>query len=228
MFEGNPVPTLWLSNSVTELDPAFVRRFDLVLHMAVPPACQRERIFREACSNRLSDAAAHCMAMHADLTPGVVARAFEEALRDNAVLCLDEGDSFLRERTLSQRSWEVTGVNEMLSQMERFPGLLIVSTNLLDMLDMLDEAAASISRSASGSCRPRNGARISRTAAARCVWKTPAPAPMPMHRWLKRSSGWTGSTHSPSATSRRCCVGIGCIRFARPAISCRRWRRSAR
>ena len=33
------------------------------------------------------------------------------------------------------RSWEVTQVNELLTQMERFEGLFLCSTNLMDALD---------------------------------------------------------------------------------------------
>lgn len=51
------------------------------------------------------------------------------------MLCFDEGDSFLRDRSLGRHSWEVTAVNEMLAQMERFSGVLIISTNLVDTLD---------------------------------------------------------------------------------------------
>lgn len=54
---------------------------------------------------------------------------------DDSVLLLDEADSFLRDRTSAQRSWEVTQVNELLTQMERFEGLFICSNNLIDRLD---------------------------------------------------------------------------------------------
>jgi SpoVK/Ycf46/Vps4 family AAA+-type ATPase len=64
-----------------------------------------------------------------------IARAFDVTLREGAVLCIDEGDSFLRDRSLSHHSWEVTAVNEMLAQMERFSGILVISTNLVDTLD---------------------------------------------------------------------------------------------
>lgn len=37
MLEENPVPTLWLSNSINGLDPAFIRRFDMVFELPVPP-----------------------------------------------------------------------------------------------------------------------------------------------------------------------------------------------
>ncbi|HHC74976.1 MAG TPA: AAA family ATPase, partial [Thiothrix sp.] len=48
---------------------------------------------------------------------------FEQAEDETAVLLLDEADSFLRDRNLSRESWEVTQVNELLTQMEQFRGL---------------------------------------------------------------------------------------------------------
>ncbi|MCG3168001.1 MAG: AAA family ATPase [Rhodocyclaceae bacterium] len=60
---------------------------------------------------------------------------FREAQEEEAVLLLDEADSFLRDRQGAQRSWEVTEVNEMLAQMECFEGLFIASTNLMGSLD---------------------------------------------------------------------------------------------
>jgi transitional endoplasmic reticulum ATPase len=256
-LEDNPVPTLWLSNSVVGLDPAFVRRFDMVLPMPVPPVCRREQIVRAACGKQLSDRLAQRMSKHAALTPGVVSRAagvlhevagawpaqrfndtlellvnntlraqghavlshgkaelstgafklayinadcdleslargivrtrsarlclygppgtgktafgewlaqqterplmqrrasdllspflgeternmarvFDEATRERALLCIDEADSFLRDRSRMQRGWEVTQINEMLTQIEHFEGILVMSTNLLDTLD---------------------------------------------------------------------------------------------
>ena len=51
MLEENPVPTLWLSNSIDGLDPAFIRRFDMVFELPVPPKKQRERILQENCGD---------------------------------------------------------------------------------------------------------------------------------------------------------------------------------
>jgi len=64
-----------------------------------------------------------------------IAQAFREAERGGALLLIDEVDSFLRDRRQAVRSWEVTGVNEMLTQMESFPGVFIASTNLMDGID---------------------------------------------------------------------------------------------
>ena len=60
---------------------------------------------------------------------------FKEANREEALLFLDEADSFLQDRQQANRSWEITQVNELLVQMEEFNGLFICATNFMDMLD---------------------------------------------------------------------------------------------
>jgi transitional endoplasmic reticulum ATPase len=69
------------------------------------------------------------------MTEQKIARTFETAKQDGAVLLIDEVDSFLRDRTQTRHSWEVTQINEMLTQIESFPGILIASTNLIGQLD---------------------------------------------------------------------------------------------
>ncbi|MDQ1245527.1 MAG: hypothetical protein QG565_1868 [Campylobacterota bacterium] len=64
-----------------------------------------------------------------------IARAFQEAKDENAVLIFDEVDTFLSDRENAKASWEVTQVNEMLVQMENFDGVFIATTNLMDNLD---------------------------------------------------------------------------------------------
>ena len=64
-----------------------------------------------------------------------IAACFQEAETEAAILLIDEVEGFLHDRRAAQRSWEVTGVNEMLTQMESFPGVFIASTNLLNSLD---------------------------------------------------------------------------------------------
>jgi SpoVK/Ycf46/Vps4 family AAA+-type ATPase len=64
-----------------------------------------------------------------------MAAMFRDAEAENAVLLLDEADSFLQDRRGAQRTYEVTEVNEMLQGMERFGGIFICTTNLMDALD---------------------------------------------------------------------------------------------
>lgn len=64
-----------------------------------------------------------------------MAAMFREAENEKAVLLLDEADSFLQDRRGAQRTYEVTEVNEMLQGMERFRGIFVCTTNLLDRID---------------------------------------------------------------------------------------------
>lgn len=64
-----------------------------------------------------------------------IAAAFEEAQAENAVLVFDEVDSFLQDRRGARQSWEVSHVNEMLTQMESYNGIFVASTNLMHNLD---------------------------------------------------------------------------------------------
>ena len=64
-----------------------------------------------------------------------IARAFEEAADSRSFLIFDEIDSLIRSRQGAHRSWEITQVNEMLTQMERHPYPFACTTNDVDALD---------------------------------------------------------------------------------------------
>jgi hypothetical protein len=61
--------------------------------------------------------------------------AFADARDQGAVLLLDEADSFLQSRAEARNSWEVTQVNELLTHMDGFTGMLICCTNFEGHLD---------------------------------------------------------------------------------------------
>lgn len=64
-----------------------------------------------------------------------IAKAFEEANQQKKILLFDEVDSFFRERSYASQGWEITQVNEFLTQMEKFEGILICTTNLRNIMD---------------------------------------------------------------------------------------------
>lgn len=64
-----------------------------------------------------------------------ISKMFAEAETQGGILLLDEADSLLADRNHAQRQWEITQVNEMLTQMETFSGIFICTTNLMDKLD---------------------------------------------------------------------------------------------
>ncbi|MFC0308466.1 AAA family ATPase [Gallibacterium trehalosifermentans] len=253
-LENNAIPMIWISNSVTCIDNAYLRRFDMVFEMPMLPSKHKEQLITELVGDKLSAAYIQHFAQHTDLSPAVlnrilnivnvlptespkdfadkalrmfnqmltsqgfkkieplaenniaynldwvacknnlhkiseglirvkrgriccygppgtgktawatwlaqemglkplicqgsdllsmyvggteqnIARAFQQAKENNMVLIFDEVDTFLFARENGQRSWEHSQVNEMLTQIEKFEGLLIVSTNLMDNLD---------------------------------------------------------------------------------------------
>lgn len=257
ILEENQVPTLWLANAIDAMDPAFIRRYDMIVELPVPPKSQRKRILLDACSDLLDPASVTRIVESDDLAPAVVtraasvvrsirdrldaagvvsalelligntlqaqghkpirklgqdtwpetydpqfieadsdlslvaqglkasksgrlclfgppgtgksaygrwlaeqmgvplivkrasdlmskwvgenekniARAFRQAEQEGALLMIDEVDSFLQDRRGARSSWEVTQVNEMLTQMESFSGVFIASTNHMGGLD---------------------------------------------------------------------------------------------
>ncbi|MCC5871816.1 MAG: AAA family ATPase [Gammaproteobacteria bacterium] len=256
LLEDNPTPSLWISNEISQMDPAYIRRFDYVLPVPVPPRPIRQRILRRetaglgvsaswiqraSANDQLSPALINrarrvvegagfrgvaaaeesleralantlqAMGRHgavlgppagrvpyrldilnasADLEPLLaglrrrpiariclygppgtgktafgehvaeaigatliirrasdllgpyvgqteqkIAAMFAEAEQCHGVLLLDEADSFLRDRSQQRHGWEVSMVNEVLTRMERFQGVFICSTNLIDNLD---------------------------------------------------------------------------------------------
>lgn len=258
LLENNAAPSFWISNSVRQIDPAYLRRFDLVIEMGVPPYSVRRSILgnifthlpvqenwldelaKEASlvpavieraanvtktlmpkaenANKIQEkvlslvnatlqvqgkkeiklknaanqldyslqylntdanlerlvqglqqqeqgrillyglpgtgktAFGHYIAEQLDkpllikrasdlLSPYVgqaeknIAQAFREAEREGAVLQIDEADSFMQSRDNAVRSWEISQVNEMLTQMEAFDGVFIASTNLMTNMD---------------------------------------------------------------------------------------------
>jgi hypothetical protein len=83
----------------------------------------------------LMRSASELLSMWLGETEQHISKMFAEAQNEGAVLFLDEADSFLRDRTLARAHWEVTQVNELLQRMERFEGIFIAATNLMDSLD---------------------------------------------------------------------------------------------
>lgn len=73
LLETNPVPTVWLSNSIDLFDPAYLRRFDYVLELKTPPYAVREQLIRQHVPEVGTDWA-HQAAACEHLTPALIER----------------------------------------------------------------------------------------------------------------------------------------------------------
>ena len=103
LLEENAVPTFWLCNDIDNIDSAFIRRFDWVLEMPIPPRKERENIIRHHCSELLDESAIKKLATCEDLAPAVLTRAMGvmNTLKDDfAPSILSEGLHQLMNNTL--------------------------------------------------------------------------------------------------------------------------------
>jgi len=82
VLERSPVPVLWTSNNIHEIDPAVLRRMTLAIELRLPPARQRERILRRLSDRhgvRLSDGEVEGLARKIDATPAIMENALKAA-----------------------------------------------------------------------------------------------------------------------------------------------------
>jgi len=82
LLENNPVPILWTSNNLDEIDTALLRRMTLAIELKQPPVRQRERILRRLSGRvglELSDDDVRGLAENVDATPAILESAMKAA-----------------------------------------------------------------------------------------------------------------------------------------------------
>jgi SpoVK/Ycf46/Vps4 family AAA+-type ATPase len=97
---------------------------ELVKHIA--RSCDRELYIRRA-SDILSP--------YVGIAEQNIAKVFRTAEQTHRILLLDEADSFFQDRKRARNTWEISQVNELLTQMENYQGVVFACTNLIDKLD---------------------------------------------------------------------------------------------
>lgn len=78
ILEQNRTPTLWVSNS-DQIDPAFLRRFDMILEVKIPPKQQRMKMIKQYCGDQLSEQHQEALANSTHLSPALLRRAYRVA-----------------------------------------------------------------------------------------------------------------------------------------------------
>ena len=82
LLETNPVPVVWTSNNIFEIDAAVLRRMSLIVELKAPPLRQRERILRRLANRyevELADHEVLDLARRLPATPAVLENALRAA-----------------------------------------------------------------------------------------------------------------------------------------------------
>jgi SpoVK/Ycf46/Vps4 family AAA+-type ATPase len=82
LLETNPVPVVWTSNNIFEIDAAVLRRMSLIIELKAPPVRQRERILRRLANRyevELEDHEVLDLARRLPATPAVLENALRAA-----------------------------------------------------------------------------------------------------------------------------------------------------
>ena len=80
LLEHNSTPIIWVTNSVEQIDPAIIRRFDIVLHLRQPNPATRRRMLNEMLAGlQASEAWRNRMAGCRNLAPAHIERAAKVA-----------------------------------------------------------------------------------------------------------------------------------------------------
>ena len=138
-----PYSSTWLNTTpdiqtvLNGFSPTGSTNARLLLHG--PPGTGKTRLAREI-ADRIERplqvvAASDLLDSYLGNTEKNIRRAFDDARRQQSVLLLDEIDGLLMDRARAVRSWEVTQVNELLTRIDNFDGLLIGTTNRRESLD---------------------------------------------------------------------------------------------
>lgn len=78
LLESNPIPAVWVSNRIDTLDPAYIRRFDLVLELPAPPRGKRRELLDDCLAELpVGDPLRRRLSHQDQLGPGHLARAAE-------------------------------------------------------------------------------------------------------------------------------------------------------
>ena len=122
IFESNEIPTFWISNTA-DLDPAFFRRFDFILHLEAPPKEQRARSYRRIFGKKVSPHLVEKIANFDSLTAGVVAKATQVARGIHQDPSSPEFEVSLMRQIKQTLTAQGVNVKRLEQQSEQLPGL---------------------------------------------------------------------------------------------------------
>ena len=84
ILESNAIPTIWITNSVSSMDDAIVRRFDMAIEVPIPPKSKRREIIQTHSQSLLETKSLEAIADNEHVAPAIITRAAKvmEAIKD--------------------------------------------------------------------------------------------------------------------------------------------------
>jgi len=137
LLETNPVPILWTSNNIHEIDPALLRRMTVAVELKMPPARQRERILERLAKRHgvnLTTEEVEVLSQRVNAAPAVL----ENALRA-AALAGGGADAFERAAQGIVRAVSGSRAQTWQAPAEFDPRLIRASRNLANLTHQLEK-----------------------------------------------------------------------------------------
>lgn len=143
-LETNIHPTFWVLNNIGFIDPAMMRRFDVVLEVPMPSVRERRRMIDKASDGTLSEALCDRLSRTEALSPAVLSRALAVA---NTMSEAKSSDRDEKVEALINAQLSAIGVGQIVKALESTSLYTLAAVNAdID----LDELAKGLSRTKSG------------------------------------------------------------------------------
>lgn len=145
LLENNAVPTFWISNDITSMDEAFLRRFDLVFELPVPPHSVRKKMLIESLKKtNVSDKWIDRISRLEHLPPAIINRAtrVNEIIGESDTELIEEHLEKIISNTLKAMGHQHQAINPVTSS--------FYDPNLINTKAPLDKISKGLKNSRTG------------------------------------------------------------------------------
>ena len=193
-LETNIHPTFWVLNNIGFIDPAMMRRFDVVLEVPMPSVRERRRMIDKASDGTLSEALCDRLSRTEALSPAVLSRALAVA---NTMSEAKSSDRDEKVEALINAQLSAIGVGQIVKALESTSLYSLAAVNAdID----LEELAKGLSRTKSGRLCLYGVPGTGKSAWAKHLAKT-LEMPIIVKRASDLLSCWVGMTEKNIASA---------------------------
>lgn len=137
ILENNSIPAIWITNKVYIIDNAFIRRFDMVYEIPIPPKIKRQEIISTHAGSMVSEETLKRVATHENISPAIITRAAKvvSAISESAEKSSATFESLIN-NTIKAQGWRgLDEKNGPTLPKSYDPSFVNTSINLKELLD---------------------------------------------------------------------------------------------